>query len=168
MSIVDHTDAECAGFPSPFEVAIPPVCDGWEEMYARHVLFGEDRRAFDEARFWFQDGLHAAEPLYPFDSFLFEYGVVALNQANSRLFAIPGSLGFECRILNGYVYTSANGDRRRDTRRTGDGVLARSGHYYEQWDALYERWLDKVEAATIGPRSRSRSRRWVSSKTSRS
>ena len=94
-------------------------------MYARHVLFGEDRRAFDEARFWFQDGLHAAEPLYPFDSFLFEYGVVALNQANSRLFAIPGSLGFECRILNGYVYTSANSVTDDATlAEREDGVLA--------------------------------------------
>ena len=149
MSIVDHTDAERAGFPSPFEVALPPVCDGWEEMYARHVLFGEDRRAFDEARFWFQDGLHAAEPLYPFDSFLFEYGVVALNQANSRLFAIPGSLGFECRILNGYVYTSANSVADDATLAERETVFSRrSGHYYERWDALYERWLDKVEAAT--------------------
>ena len=57
------------GFPSPFEVTIPPDCEGWEEMYARHAVFGEARRGFEESRFWFQDGLHAAEPLYPFDSF---------------------------------------------------------------------------------------------------
>ena len=149
MGIAGQMGKERAGFPSPFEVAIPPVCDGWEEMYAHHVLFGEDRRAFEETRFWFQDGLHAAEPLYPFDSFLFEYAVVALDQANSRLFAVPQSLGVECRILNGYVYASTN-------LVTDDAALAeraelfsrRSGHYYEHWDELYERWLDKVEAAT--------------------
>ena len=62
MSIADHTAAERTGFPTPFEVTIPPDCEGWEEMYARHVVFGEARRAFEEGRFWFQDGLHAAEP----------------------------------------------------------------------------------------------------------
>ncbi len=93
MSIADHTDAQRTGFPSPFEVTIPQDCEGWEDMYARHVVFGEDRRAFEEGRFWFQDGLHAAEPLYPFDSFAFEYAVVAMNQASSRLFVAPPSLG---------------------------------------------------------------------------
>ena len=93
MGIAGQMGKMRAGFPSPFEVTIPPDCEGWEEMYARHVLFGEDRRAFEEGRFWFQDGLHAAEPLYPFDSFVFEYAVVALNQANSRLFVVPASLG---------------------------------------------------------------------------
>ena len=72
MSIADHTDARSTRFPSPFEVTIPLGCEGWEEMYARHVVFGEDRRAFEEGRFWFQDGLHAAEPLYAFDPCVFE------------------------------------------------------------------------------------------------
>jgi pyruvate,water dikinase len=118
-------------------------------MYAYHVLFGEDRRAFDESRFWFQDGLHAAEPLYPFDSILWVDGVVALNQANSRLFAIPDDLGVECRLLNGYVYLSANevADEAAVARRHGLFVR-RSRYYYEHWDELYEAWLEKVEAAT--------------------
>ena len=49
-------------FPSPFEVPIPPGCEGWEEMYPYHALFSEDRRAFEESRFWFQDGMHYPEP----------------------------------------------------------------------------------------------------------
>ena len=106
MTIVRDTAA--ARFPSPFETSIPPDCEGWEEMYAGHVVFGEDRRGFEEGRFWFQDGLHAAEPLYPFDSIAFEYAMVAFNQASSRLFVVPASLGAECRLLNGYVYLSAN------------------------------------------------------------
>ena len=149
MTIADHTGARRTGFPSPFEVTIPPECAGWEEMYADHVLFGEDRRAFEESRFWFQDGLHAAEPLYPFDSFVFEYAVVALNQASSRLFVIPGSLGVECRILNGYVYASSNSvtDEATLARRT-ELFARRSEYYYEHWDALYDRWLEKVQATT--------------------
>ena len=42
MTIADPTRT---GFPSPFEVAIPPECRGWEEMYAEHVVFGEDKAA---------------------------------------------------------------------------------------------------------------------------
>jgi pyruvate,water dikinase len=140
---------EPRGFESPFEVQIPRGCDGWEEMYAHHVLFGEDRRAFDESRFWFQDGLHAAEPLYPFDSVVYEIAVVALNQANSRLFAIPPSLGVESRLLNGYIYLSANSvtDEATLTRRA-ELFARRGGYYYDHWNELYEVWLKKVEAAT--------------------
>jgi hypothetical protein len=56
--------------------------------------------------------------LYPFDAIVFE-AVVALNQASSRLFAVPSSLGIECRILNGYAYVTANSvtDARPDPRR---------------------------------------------------
>ncbi len=149
MSITDHAGAERTGFPSPFEVTIPPDCEGWEEMYARHAVFGEARRGFEESRFWFQDGLHAAEPLYPFDSFLFEYAVVAMNQANSRLFVLPTSVGHECRLLNGYIYLSGNPvtDRATLERRT-ELFAGRSAHYYEHWEELYEGWLEKVEAAT--------------------
>ena len=141
--------AEPRGFESPFDVQIPAGCEGWEEMYAYHVLFSEDRRAFDEGRFWFQDGLHAAEPLYPFDSVLFEYAVVALNQANARLFVVPPSLGVECRLLNGYVYLSASQvtDDETVARRTEE-FDRRSGYYYEHWNELYEGWLERVEAAT--------------------
>ena len=149
MSIADHTGARRAGFPSPFEVTIPPESAGWEEMYADHVVFGEDRRAFEEGRFWFQDGLHAAEPVYPFDSFVFEYAVVALNQASSRLFVVPPSLGVECRLLNGYVYVSANLVTDEVTlARRAELFSGRAGYYYEHWDDLYERWLVKVEATT--------------------
>ncbi len=140
------TEAPRKGFPSPFDVAIPPGCEGWEEMYAHHAVFNEERRSFDEGRFWFQDAVHSPEPFCPFDSVWFEYAVVALNQASARLFALPPSLGVEYRILNGYVYLSASSV-------TDDEVLARraelfarrGGHYYEHWDALYEAWVEKVE-----------------------
>jgi pyruvate,water dikinase len=105
MSITDHAGAERAGFPSPFEVTIPPDCEGWEEMYARHAVFGEDRRRFEEGRFWFQDGLHAAEPLYPFDSIAFEYAMVAFNRQRTALRELrPSASSAE---FNCYIYLSA-------------------------------------------------------------
>ena len=36
-------DAVTSSFPSPFEVAIPAGAEGWEEMYAYHTLFADER-----------------------------------------------------------------------------------------------------------------------------
>ena len=38
MSIADRTGARRTGFSSPFAVAIPPECAGWEQLYADHAL----------------------------------------------------------------------------------------------------------------------------------
>jgi pyruvate, water dikinase len=133
-------------FPSPFEVAIPPACEGWEEMYAYHALFSDDRDPFDEERFWFQDALHSPEPYCPFDCVWFDYALPALNQANNRLYVVPPSLGLEYRILNGYVYLSASSIDDDDTlARRAELFASRAGHYYRHWAELYERWVEKVE-----------------------
>jgi pyruvate,water dikinase len=131
-------------------VQIPSACEGWEEMYPYHVAFRDDRRAFDESRFWFQDGLHCGEPLYPFDSAVLDYAVAALNQASARLFVLPPSLGTEYRLCNGYFYVSANSVTDEATlARRADLFERRGGYYYEHWDELYARWRDRVEQATV-------------------
>ena len=137
------------GFPSPFELPVPPGCEGWEELYAPHARFSEARRDFEEGRFWFQEGLHTPEALYPFDAVVYELAIVGHNQASSRLFALPTSLGGEARILNGYLYLSPNSvvDDEIVALRTAL-FEERAGHYYEHWDELYQRWVDKVEVAT--------------------
>jgi pyruvate,water dikinase len=140
-------DATAArGFQSPFEVPIPPDCEGWEEMYPYHTLFGEDRRAFDEGRFWFQDNLHWPEPFCPFDALQLDFALVAFGQASARLFAVPPSLGVECRLLNGYVYLSDNSvtDETALARRQ-ELFARRGGYYYDHWDELYDSWRLKVE-----------------------
>jgi pyruvate, water dikinase len=138
------------GFPSPFEIPVPPGCEGWEEMYAYHTLFAGDRRSMDETRFWFQDGVHSPEPLHPFDCVWWDYGIAAFNQAASRFFVFPGSLGIEYRLLNGYVYASTNSiTDQAEIDRRAELFMHRGGFYYEHWDELYERWIERVEA-TIG------------------
>jgi pyruvate,water dikinase len=143
-------EATSAGFPSPLAVKTPAECEGWEEMYSYHVLFDEDRGPGDEGRFWFQDSLHGPEPLHPFDSIWWEYGVVAFNQTDARLFAVPPSHGLELRILNGYVYLSGNpvADGEEVTRRA-ELFTRRGGFYYQHWDEIYERWVEKVEDVTL-------------------
>jgi pyruvate,water dikinase len=135
-----------SGFPSPFEVSIPPGCEGWEEMYAYHSLFAEERRAFDEARFWFRDAMHGPEPFCPFDCVWFDYAIPALNQASARLFALPPSLGSEYRMLNGYVYLCANSVTDEKTLAVRAELFAtRGGHYFGHWAEVYRRWVEKVE-----------------------
>jgi pyruvate,water dikinase len=137
------------GFPSPFDIAVPPSCDGWEELYAPHLQFSDARRPFETSRFWFQEALHLPEPLYPFDALVWECAVVGLNQTNSRLFAVPSSLGADARILNGYVYISPNSVTDGETiARRAELFAVRGGYYFEHWDELYDRWVEKVEAAT--------------------
>jgi pyruvate,water dikinase len=97
-----------SGFSSPFKVAIPAECEGWRDMYPYYAVFSEDRRAFDESRFWFHDGMHWPEPYAPFDALVLDSIVAAFNQASTRLFVVPSSLGVEWRLLNGYVYLSTN------------------------------------------------------------
>jgi pyruvate,water dikinase len=117
-------------------------------MYAYHTPFSEDRRTADEKRFWFQDALHYAEPFHPFDAVTFlDYGTTAFNQASSRLFVVPSSLGAEYRFLNGYTYLSPNSVTDEQTLgRRATLFMTRGGFYFEHWDELYSRWRQKVEA----------------------
>ena len=117
-------------------------------MYPYYAVFSEDRRAFDESRFWFHDGMHWPEPYFPFDALMMDNILVAFNQASTRLFVVPPSLGVECRLLNGYVYLSTNSVTDEATRSQREELFARRGaYYYEHWDALYESWRRKVEQA---------------------
>src|SRR6185312_8292740 len=110
MMSVDASQRAAAGgrLLRPHEVTIPDDCAGWEALYPYHTVFGADRQEVDAERFWFHDGLHFPEPLYPFDEVVAGCVFVGLGQANARLFAMPPALGGEYWILNGYVYSSPN------------------------------------------------------------
>ena len=117
-----------------------------EELYPPHALFVEERREFDESRFWFQDAVHFAEPYYPFDTVVVDWIDVAFCQASARLFVVPTSLGVEYRMLGGYVYLSPNSVTDEATiARRAELFAARGGYYYEHWNELDHHWRDKVE-----------------------
>jgi pyruvate,water dikinase len=138
---------ERAGFPSPHDVPIPRACDGWEEMYAGHMAFGADRRAFDDSRFWVLDVVHGFQPIYPLDALSVEYACAGVSQASSRLFVIPPSNGFEIRILNGFVYWSPNAvSDGAELARRAELFQRRGGHYYQHWDELYAAWVERIKA----------------------
>ena len=134
-------------FPSPFEVETPPGCEGWEELYAYYYVFSEERREFEESKFWFFDGTHSPTPVYPFDTIVTEGWWVPLSQYNSRVFMIPSALGIDQRILNGYLYLSPNTvtDPKVVEERAAY-FRERAGYYYDHWDELYDQWQKKAEA----------------------
>ena len=119
-------------------------------MYPRHALFSEDRRAFDESRFWFQERLHWPEPLYPFDALVVESLFVGLGQAQRAAVRRPSRRSG--RSTGCSAATSIRARTRSPTRallaRRAELFEARAGYYYRHWDELYDRWVRKVEDAT--------------------
>jgi phosphohistidine swiveling domain-containing protein len=145
------TETGVRGFLSPFEVPAPEGCDGWESMYPYYALFSEGRRESEEVRGWFRDGMHFPEPMYPFDFVTADSPYLSLGQANSRIFLVPPALGIDHRVLNGWVYMSANPVTDQDEiGRRAQEFQKRAGFYFQNWDELYGRWQAKVEEEIRG------------------
>lgn len=133
-------------FPSPFEIETPPGAEGWEELYPYYMVFSEDRRAYEDSMFWFQDGIHWPTVMTPWDATFFEYAIAALSQYNTRHYLIPPALGVDARILNGYGYLSPVGvaDPAEIEARVPH-FLERAGFYFGNWDRLYGQWMEKMK-----------------------
>src|SRR3954452_7346614 len=140
------TEVGAARFQSPFEVEQPAGSEGWESMYPYYALFSEERRAGEEQRGWFRDGMHFPEPIFPFDFVTADSPYLSLGQANSRIFLVPPALGIDHRVLYGRVYMSANGVADpAEIGRRAEQFQQRAGYYFQNWDDLYGRWQKKVE-----------------------
>ena len=133
-------------FASPFAVKTPAGAEDWQRLYPYYSLFSEARREFEESKFWFFDGMHNPEPIYPFDTIMTESWWVALNQYTTRVWVIPPALGIDQRLVNGYLYISPN--TITDEKIVKERVAyftKRAGYYYDNWDRLYEQWIEKAE-----------------------
>jgi pyruvate,water dikinase len=137
-------------FQSPFEVEAPAGADGWERLYPYYAVFSEDRREFEEPKFWFHDSMHYPEPMYPFDLLMPENTWLVLNQNTTKVFVVPTALGLDHRIVNGYVYVSPTmiTDPAEIERRAAH-FNVRAGHYFEHWDEhwdeIYDKWVEKAK-----------------------
>ena len=133
-------------FQNPFEVETPAGAEGWEETYPYYARFAEARRESEEGRFWFFDGMHNPEPIFPFDTIMTENWWVACNQMTTRVFLVPPAWGIDHRIVNGYLYISPS-------TLSDPAVIAeraeyfgrRAGHYFENWQEIYDAWIVKAE-----------------------
>ncbi len=132
-------------FPSPFEIEGPEGVDGWEELYPYSVPFGEGRRDYEENRFWFWDSMHWGHAMTPFDSTFMELAIASLSQMNSRHYRIPPADGVDFRVLYGYPYLSPVAVDPEKIEARVPQFMERAGHYFMNWDELYDAWLGKVK-----------------------
>lgn len=139
------TTEATTGFPSPFSIEAPKGAEGWERLYPYYMLFSEDRRDDEEQAFWFHDSMHYPEPTFPFDTIIWENTWVTMNQNTTRVFMVPTALGVEHRVVNGYVYISPKGITDPDEiARRAAFFKERAGYYYEHWDELYDKWMQRT------------------------
>ncbi len=137
-------------FPKPHDFKDIPGTEGWQRMYPYQYQFSTDdpeRKDYEAQSFWFYDGLHYPEPLYPFDTIWDEAWYLALSQYNNRIFQVPPVRGVDHRIVNGYVYISPV--PVTDPEEIGKRIpnfQERAGYYYKNWDELEARWKVKTEA----------------------
>ena len=137
-------------FPVPHEVKTIPGTEGWERMYPYQYQFVTDdpeRQEYEKNTFWFYDGLHYPEPLYPFDTIWDEAWFLALSQYNTRIFSVPPVYGVDHRMINGYVYIAPVPvkDPKEIEQRVGH-FMQRAGHYYENWKVLEAKWEEKLKS----------------------
>ncbi len=132
-------------FASPFAVQTPEGAEGWQSMYPYYALLSDARRGLEDGKFWFFDGMHNPEPLYPFDTIMTENWWVAASQMSTRVWPVPPAGGIDHRIINGYLYISPNAvTDPGDVARRAQDFAVRAGHYYENWDEIYEQWVTKA------------------------
>ena len=136
-----------SAFSSPYEIATPPGCEGWQDMYPAYALFDESRREVDEGRFWFWNSMHFPVPMPAFDVACIDSPYQAVGAWQNRFFAVPPAMGIDYRIVNGYVYISGNPvtDPEQMAERV-EYFQRRAGYYFEHWDELYANWKQKMQA----------------------
>jgi pyruvate,water dikinase len=133
-------------FPSPFDVPAPAGAEDWRRLYPEYYLFSDERRDFEENKFWFFDGLHNPEPIYPFDAIMTESWWVFLNQFLTRVWQVPPASGIDQRLVNGYLYVSPTTiDDPAEIEQRVPVFLERAGQYYANWDEIYDKWIVKAE-----------------------
>ena len=133
-------------FPSPFDVPAPAGAEDWRRLYPEYYLFSDERRDFEESKFWFFDGLHNPEPIYPFDAIMTESWWVFLNQFLTRVWQVPPASGIDQRLVNGYLYVSPTTiDDPAEIEQRVPVFLERAGQYYANWDEIYDKWIVKAE-----------------------
>ncbi|MGI5456115.1 PEP-utilizing enzyme [Streptomyces sp. CA-249302] len=139
-----RTPGSRRSFPSPYEQPTPAGAEGWRSLYPYHVLFQPERRAEDEAKFWFCDSQHWPAVLKPFETVGPELAAKCLGQFNTRYFLVPPASGIESRVHLGYVYLSPVVVPPDEAAARVPEFLRRAGYYFEHWDELLDNWKRKV------------------------
>jgi len=129
-------------FPLPSQITDVPGAEGWRSMYPYFTRFQPE----DDNRFWFYNAMHFPEPMPAFDVVTAEIPYTAIGANTARVFCFPTTLGIEHRIVNGRIYITAIPvtDPAEIERRLAV-FQERAGHYYQNWDRLYEGWKTRMK-----------------------
>jgi pyruvate,water dikinase len=134
-------------FPDPHEFQVPPELEGWDEMYPSHHLFSADRSDWEKAQFWYQDKIHAPEPMPPLDLIFQEAWQISLSQYTTRVFCIPPAQGIAQRMVGCYMYICAIAPPPEEIIGEKAGHFEKRVFYvFEHYDELWEKWLTKFKA----------------------
>src|SRR3984893_4363589 len=130
-----------SSFPLPSQITDVPGAEGWRSMYPYFTRFQPE----DDNRFWFYNAMHFPEPMPAFDVVTAEIPYTAIGANTARVFCFPTTLGIEHRIVNGRVYiTAIPVTDPAEIERRLETFQQRAGHYYENWDRLYEGWKTRM------------------------
>jgi pyruvate, water dikinase len=133
-------------FSSPYDQKAPAGAEGWQELYPYFLVFQENLREREDAKFFFCDSQHWPQPFRPFDAMTVEFAVKCLGQYNTRQYLIPPANGIDFKIHNGYCYMSPVGVAPEDIGPRVPQFLERAGFYFQNWNSLLENWQKKVDA----------------------
>ncbi len=134
--------SELKKFPYAEEVALPDELKGWEEMYPTIRLFSKDRDEWEKRHFWFQDKIHAPEPMYPLDDIFHEAWQIALSQFTTRVFCIPPAQGVAQRMLGCYMYIAAVEPPPGEVIGQKAELFGKRVPYtFQNYEKQFEQWL---------------------------
>ena len=140
-------DESVGRFPDPHEFQVPRELEGWEEMYPSHYLFSKDREDWEKSQFWYQDKIHASEPMPPLDLIFQEAWQIALSQYTTRVFCIPPAQGIAQRMVGCYMYICAIAPPPEAVIAEKAGLFEKRVFYvFEHYDELWDKWLIKFKA----------------------
>ena len=134
-------------FPDPHEFQVPSDLEGWEEMYPSHHLFSKERADWEKQQFWYQDKIHAPEPMPPLDLLFQEAWQISLSQYTTRVFCIPPAQGIAQRMVGCYLYICAIAPPPEEIIGEKAALFEKRVFYvFEHYDELWEKWLTKFKA----------------------
>jgi len=140
-------DEKAGRFPDPHEFQVPPELEGWEEMYPSHYMFSKEREGWEKGQFWYQDKIHAPEPMPPLDLIFQEAWQISLSQYTTRVFCIPPAQGIAQRMVGGYMYICAINPPPDEVIGEKAALFEKRVFYvFEHYDELWDKWLTKFKA----------------------
>ena len=89
--------------------------------------------------------MHFPLPMPAFDLVSIDGPYYAVGNWQNRVFAVPPAMGVDYRIVNGYVYISANPADPAKMAERAEYFEKRAGYYFANWDELYGKWKDKMQ-----------------------